>query len=98
MKHKTMGKKLISEKELFNQGWRRYGDEENDLYYKLILDGSVFGLYDLSGNYKENGMFWIYAISKSEYDNITQLKELIEIMGLKINWDIVNRYGSSEIK
>lgn len=27
---------MITEKELFEQGWKRFGDEENDPYYKVI--------------------------------------------------------------
>ena len=46
---------MITEKELFGQGWKRFGDDENDPYYKVILEPKVFGLYDLSGNFTEDG-------------------------------------------
>ena len=41
---------MITEQELFEIGFRRYGDEENDPYYKAVLKGDVFGIHFLSGN------------------------------------------------
>ena len=85
---------MITEKELFGQGWKRFGDEENDPYYKVILEPKVFGLYDLSGNFTEDGNFKIYSIHNRVFTEINQIAELFLHCQFEINWDIMGRYGS----
>lgn len=85
---------MITEKELFDQGWRRYGDEDNDPYYRLILEPKVFGLSDLNGNLNQNGIFTIYSMNNRKFSKISEIENIIKINKFIINWDIVKRYGS----
>ena len=85
---------MILETELFEIGFRRFGDEENDPYYKVILDRSVFGLSDLAGNLDQNGNFEIYSMHNRKFNKILEIKQIIEINKLVVNWDIMNIYGS----
>lgn len=85
---------MILETELFEIGFRRFGDEENDPYYKVILDSSVFGLSDLAGNLDQDGNFQIYSMYNRNFNKISEIKQIIEVNKLVINWDIMNRYGS----
>jgi len=88
---------MIKEKELFDQGFKRFGDEENDPYYKIILKPKVFGLYDLSGNFTENGNFKIHSIHNRLFTEINQIAELLLVNQFVINWDAMNRYGSDDL-
>lgn len=88
---------MITEKELFGQGWKRFGDHENDPYYKIILEPKVFGLYDLSGNFTDNGNFNIYSIHNRVFTEISQIAELFLINQFEINWDMMERYGSDTL-
>lgn len=81
---------MISEQQLFDQGWRRYGDNEDDPYYRLILDGSVFGLYALSGNFKGDS-FEIYSMHNRIFNDIKEIDDIININGFKINCGIVKK-------
>lgn len=85
---------MITEKELFGQGWKRFGDEENDPYYKVILEPKVFGLHNLSGNFTEDGNFEIYSIHNRVFTEINQIADLFLHCQFEINWDIMGRYGS----
>lgn len=85
---------MITEVELFKQGWKRFGDEEKDPYYKIILKPVVFGLYELSANFTEDGSFQIYSINNRLFTKIDQLSELFLHCQFEINYDIMKRYGS----
>lgn len=92
---------MITEKELFSQGWRRFGDNENDPYYQLILDRSVFGLAELSGNFvngQPNDSFCIYSMRDRIFNNIEEIKLLIEVNRFIVDLELANKYGSKEIK
>lgn len=86
---------MITETQLFSLGWKRFGDDENDLYYKIFLKRTVFGLDYLSGNFTENNDFIIYSMHNRVFTDISQIVELFFICRFEINWDLMNRYGSN---
>jgi hypothetical protein len=86
---------MITEKQLFEIGFRRYGDEEKDPFYKIVLIGDVFDITQIAGNFNNVGNFIIYSIKDREFKNINEIKEIMNVCRFKVNWNIVNRYGSS---
>lgn len=86
---------MITEQELFEIGFRRYGDEENDPYYKCVLKGDVFGIHFLSGNLNSNGIFEIYSMHNRKFSKISEIDDIFRINRFVIDWDVVNRYGSA---
>lgn len=90
---------MITEKELFDQGWRRYGDDDNDPYYKLLLEPKVFSLHSLSGILNSNGVFTIYNMNLRKFYKISELEDVMKVNKFVIDWKTVNRYGSkTELK
>jgi hypothetical protein len=86
---------MITEKELFDIGFRRFGDEEDDPYYKMILEGDVFNITEINGNFDSVGGFMIYSIRDRSFGSVDEIKQIMDICRFKVNWDIMNRYGSS---
>ena len=70
---------MITEKELFNFGFVRKGDEDNGPYYVIHLDGTVFGLHTLSGNFDEKGRFEIYDMKGRKFTLITELNIIFTV-------------------
>ena len=86
---------MITEEELFEIGFRRYGDDEDDPFYKIVLKGDVFGIPHLSGNLDNNGLFEIYSMHNRQFSEMSELNDVMKINRFNVDWDIVNRYGSS---
>jgi hypothetical protein len=85
---------MIKEQEILDFGFRIFGIEEDDPYYKLVLKNRFMGRDDIVGNFNENG-FEIYSMNKI-FSDINELKILFLVCDLVINRDITNRYGSDE--
>lgn len=86
---------MITEKDLFRVGFKRFGDEENDPYYKVILEPKVFRLHDLSGMFKEDGKFIIHCIHNRDFTDIKEIEELFSVCKFEIEWSMMARYGSN---
>lgn len=89
-------KKDFQEK-LFKLGWRVYGLEENDPFFRIILDGSVFGLHTLSGNFTEDECFEIFSIHNRKFTDTKEIDELFTACRFKPKWDTVSRNGKKEL-
>ena len=85
---------MIKEQEILDLGFRIFGIEEDDPYYKLVLKNRFMGRDEIVGNLDENG-FEIYSMNKT-FTDINELKILFLVCDLVINRDITNRYGSDE--
>jgi len=86
---------MITEQEVLDLGFRIFGIENNDPYYKLILKpGGNFGIGDLSGNFNDKG-FEIFSMNKI-FTDINELKILFMVCDFEINREITNKYGSDE--
>ena len=86
---------MIREQEILDLGFRIFGIEEDDPYYKLILKpGGNFGKIDLSGNFNNKG-FQIYSMNKT-FTDIDELKLLFMVCEFEINREMTNEYGSDE--
>lgn len=68
---------MITKEELLKIGFVEKGVEENDVFYQMVLDGSIFGIYFLSGNLK-NGIFNLYNNNKY-YTDMNHLIKLFEV-------------------
>lgn len=86
----------ITESELFNIGWKRFGDEELDPYYKIYLKPFVFGLDSLSGNFDKNGNFIIFSIQDRIFTYINEIIEIFTCNKFVIDIDTMQRYGSNK--
>lgn len=73
----------MKHKDLIELGFRLYGVEENDPYYKLIYRQPFkFGINSLSG-VLDNGRFWLYE-NDIRYANKIELKTILGIVGGEI--------------
>lgn len=96
---------MITEQQLFDIGFRRFGDEENDPYYKVIFSNRIFDVFQLSGNFlsylQGNESIEGFVLFDMGFDrvftSIDEIKQIIEINGFIINHDLTNKYGSSEL-
>jgi len=88
---------MITEKELFEIGFRRIGDEDNDPFYQVFLDQSVLNIFDISGNFDRNGGFQIYSIKNRTFNEISEIQEIFSACRFQVNWKIMNKYGSKEL-
>ena len=86
------------QKQLFDLGWRRYGQGEGDPYYKVILDASVFGIRDLNGDFNTKGEFEIYSMFNRSFESIKGIEEIFKVNRFKVEWGITSRYGSKTIE
>lgn len=86
---------MITEQELFNLGWRRFDDHRHDPHYDIQLFPKTFGLTRLSGRLKSNGTFDIFGIQDRNFKTIIEIEELFQVNCFKIDWDLVNRYGTN---
>jgi len=85
---------MITEQQILDLGFRIFGIEEEDPYYKIVFENNILGKHDLSGNFNENG-FEIYSMNKT-YTDINEIILLFMVCDFKINYSITNRYGSDE--
>lgn len=70
----------ITEKKILDLGFKLYGVEENDPYYKITFKPPFkFGITSLSG-ILEDGKFWLYA-DDIRYTQMSELKKTIEVVG-----------------
>lgn len=71
---------MITEKELDRIGFLKYGEEDDDIYYKIVFTGGIkFGISSLAG-YLNNGEFYLYD-NKKYYYQIDDLEGLFNIVG-----------------
>ena len=74
---------MITKQELETIGFLEYGQEDNDIFYKIVFTGKLkFNLYSLAGNL-ENGVFLLYQ-NYEKYNDIEELKLLLLVVGGEI--------------
>lgn len=73
----------ITEKKILDLGFKLYGVEENDPYYKIMFRSPFkFGISSLSG-VLQDGEFWLYG-NDVRYTQISELKKIIDVVGSEI--------------
>jgi len=85
---------MITEGNLFNLGFKRFGDSEDDPYYKIILNPNNFNLHEISGMLTEGTFTW-YSNIMNTYDKFSTLKEIFEINEFTPK-EIMQKYGSNK--
>jgi hypothetical protein len=80
----------IKEQELFRMGWVRFGDDEDDPFYRFHSNVSVLGTQQLSGNYTKGGGFEIYGVPQV-FASIENLKKWVAIVGFMLNVGLTER-------
>lgn len=89
--------KNLFQKQLFHRGWRVYGLEDDDPFFRVVLDNSVFGLHYLSGNFTNDGCFEIYSIPNRKFTDIKELDKLFTTCRFRPKWDTISRNGKEQI-
>lgn len=73
----------MKHQDLIEIGFRLYGVEEDDPYYKLTYDTPFnFNISSISG-VLEGDVFWLYGNNK-RYSDKTELKDVVNVLGNKI--------------
>lgn len=73
----------MKKKELLDVGFRIYGIEENDIFYKITFKPPFkFNISSLSGNFN-NDEFYLYE-NNTRYNNINDLIKVIDIVGTEL--------------
>lgn len=85
----------IPESKLFEIGWRRFGDHEDDPFYRFHSSTTVLNTSVISGNYTDTGEFEIYGVPVL-FHSIVGLSAWIETVGFVSDKSIIDRYGSSD--
>jgi len=86
---------MITEQEILDLGFRIFGLEDEDPYYKIIFKNTNLGTQILSGMFNDNNEFELYSMTRS-FNDINELKLLFMVCGFIIDSEITNKYGSDE--
>jgi len=86
---------MITEQDVLNLGFRIFGLEEDDPYYKVLFLSRVLGKGELVGNFNKEGEFEIYSMNKN-FSDIDEIVILFIVCGFKIDSEITNKYGSDK--
>ena len=97
---------MITQEQLFAQGWALKGFEEDDTYYVFYLLTPVFHQHYLSGNISTDGTFIIYGLP-TRFSDIEKIQTLMSITcmeldesmlrrAVKNNWCKNTQYGEDE--
>ena len=71
---------MITEEELDKIGFLKYGEEEDDVYFKIVfMTDTKFGITSLAGSLDE-GSFYLYD-DKRYYHDIEDLEKLLSVVG-----------------
>ena len=73
----------MTHEDLLEIGFKLYGVEENDTYYRITFRSPFkFNISSLSG-VLEDGRFWLYG-NDVRYTDKVELKKIIEIVGSEV--------------
>ena len=80
---------MITEQQLFDLGFIRLGDDEEDPYYYIVFKEPLNGNRNFSGNLDERG-FELYAVPKI-FTAPEQITRFMEACGLEVDAELTAR-------
>ena len=89
--------KKIKENHLFEMGWTRLGDDEEDPFYRFHSKEPVLGNHHLSGNYKPDGSFEIYGVPRV-FNLAIEIEDWIIAVGFVEDKELTGRLRRSILR